>query len=123
MKLVPTGSGLVIRAKVDNQDIGYLNVGQPAKVKVQAFDFLRFGALEGEVQKIAADATADRDDGTLRYGITVETAEAELSDGHNWHSVVPGMTVDVDFLVRERTILSYLTDRIFRLPDEVFREG
>ncbi len=30
---------------------------------------------------------------------------------------------DVDFLVSERTILSYLADRIFRLPDEVFREG
>ncbi|MGI9435262.1 MAG: HlyD family type I secretion periplasmic adaptor subunit [Geminicoccaceae bacterium] len=123
MKLVPTGSGLVIRAHVENEDIGYLQPGQVAKVKVRAFDFLRYGALDGHVDKIAADATADRDHGALRYGITVQTAKAELTDGEAWHSVVPGMKVDVDFLVRERTVLSYLTDRIFRIPDEVFREG
>ncbi|MDH3659386.1 MAG: HlyD family type I secretion periplasmic adaptor subunit [Alphaproteobacteria bacterium] len=123
MKLVPTGANLVVRAKVDNQDIGYLTVGQSAKVKVQAFDFLRYGALEGEVRQIAADATLDQADGTLRYGITVETDKAELSDGETWHSVVPGMAVEVDLLVRERTILSYLTDRIFRMPKEAFQEG
>ncbi len=123
MKLVPTGSGLVVRAKVDNRDIGYLKVGQAAKVKVQAFDFLRYGALEGEVQQIAADATPDQEDGALRYGITVETYKAELTDGEAWHSVAPGMAVEVDLLVRERTILSYLTDRIFRMPKEVFQEG
>lgn len=123
MKLVPTGAGLVVRAKVDNQDIGYLELGQSAKVKVRAFDFLRYGALDGEVQQIAADATPDQADGALRYGITIETDKAELTDGDSWHSVVPGMAVEVDLFVRERTILSYLTDRIFRLPDEVFQEG
>lgn len=123
MKLVPTGSGLVIRAKVDNQDIGYLRAGQSAKVKVQAFDFLRFGTLEGRVQQIAADATLDQEDGARRYGITVETDTAELTDGEAWHNVAPGMAVEVDLLVRERSILSYLTDRIFRMPKEAFREG
>jgi hypothetical protein len=37
--------------------------------------------------------------------------------------VVPGMAVDVDLLVGERTILSYLTDRIFHLGEAAFREG
>jgi HlyD family type I secretion membrane fusion protein len=123
MKLVPTGDGLVIRAKVDNRDIGDLEVGMPAKVKVRAFDFLRYGALEGEIRRIAADATVDESDGALRYGIVVETEEAELTDGGAWRRVAPGMAVDVDLLVRKRTILSYLTDRIFRIPEEAFREG
>jgi HlyD family type I secretion membrane fusion protein len=123
MKLVPTGTGLVVRASVDNRDIGHLKVGQPAKVKVQAFDFLRFGALDGAVQQIAADSSPDREDGALRYGIMIETDSAELTDGDTWHNVVPGMAVEVDLLVRERTILSYLTDRIFRVPSEAFHEG
>jgi len=123
MKLVPTGSGLVVRAKVDNRDIGQLKVGQNAKVKVQAFDFLRYGALNGQVLQIAADASPDQRDGALRYGITVETDKAELTDGEMWHNVLPGMAVEVDFLVRERSILSYLTDRIFHMPTEAFREG
>ncbi len=123
MKLVPTGNGLVIRADIDNEDIGYLRHGQAAKVKVRAFDFLRYGALDGQVERIAADATLDRDDGAHRYAIMIKTEQAELTDGEAWHSVVPGMKVDVDLMVRERTVLSYLTDRIFRIPDQVFREG
>jgi HlyD family type I secretion membrane fusion protein len=123
MKLVPTGEGLVVRARVDNRDIGHLQVGQEAKVKVQAFDFLRFGMLDGEVQQIAADASADQEDGALRYGIMIETATAELTDGESWHDVLPGMAVDVDLHVKKRTILSYLTDRIFRMPAEALKEG
>ncbi len=123
MKLVPTGNGLVIRAMVENRDIGYIELGQSAKIKVRAFDFLRYGSLDGEIVRIAADATADRQDGALRYGITLKTEQSELTDGEEWHSVVPGMKVDVDLFVRKRTILSYLTDRIFRIPDQVFREG
>ena len=123
MKLVPTGEGLVVRAKVDNQNIGHLAVGQQAKVKVQAFDFLRYGALDGKVQQIAADASPDQQDGALRYALVITTDTAQLTDGESWHDVLPGMTVDVDLRVRERTILSFLTDRIFRLPTEAFREG
>ncbi|NJO37480.1 MAG: hypothetical protein HC871_07505 [Rhizobiales bacterium] len=108
---------------MDNRDIGHLKVGQSAKVKVQAYDFLRFGALDGAVQQIAADSSPDREDGALRYGIMIETDTAELTDGETWHNVLPGMAVEVDLLVRERTILSYLTDRIFRVPSEAFHEG
>ena len=67
LKLVPTGGGLVIEARVDNRDIGYVRVGQPAKVKVQAYDFLRFGTLAGTVERIAADAVVDPRDGRLGY--------------------------------------------------------
>lgn len=123
MKLVPTANGLVIRADVDNEDIGFLHRGQSAKVKVRAYDFVRYGALSGQIERIASDTTLDHEDGSHRYGIMIKTAQSELSDGQSWHNVVPGMKVDVDLLVRERTILSYLTDRIFKIPDQVFREG
>lgn len=108
---------------MDNEDIGYLQHGQSAEVKVHAFDFLRFGSLSGKVERIAVAATLNSEYGAHRYGIIVETEQAELTDGEDWHPVVLGMSADVDFLIRKRTILSYLTDRIFRHPDEVFREG
>jgi membrane fusion protein, adhesin transport system len=123
MKLVPTGGGLVIEARVDNQDVGYVRVGQLATVKVRAFDFLRYGTLEGRIERIAADATADPESGTYPYRIVVRTDRAELGTGENRLAVAPGMVVDVDLLVGERTILSYLTDRILRLREDAFREG
>jgi membrane fusion protein, adhesin transport system len=123
MKLVPTGAGLMIEARVANQDIGYVQVGQPVKVKVLAYDFLRYGTLSGTVERIAADAVIDPRDGTLGYGIVVRTNGDQLGSGQERFGVVPGMAVEVDLLVGERTILSYLTDRIFRLQDAAFREG
>ena len=123
MKLVPTGGGLVVEAKVENRDIGYVRVGQPVKVKVHAYDFLRYGTLAGQVEQIDADAVVDPKTGALTYGILVRTASAELADGLSRVKVVPGMAVDVDLMVGERTVLSYLTDRIFHVRAAAFREG
>ena len=81
MKLVPTGGGLVIEARVANQDIGYVRLGQPVTVKVLAYDFLRFGTLSGTVERIAADAAIDQRSDALTYGITVRTDRAELGAG------------------------------------------
>jgi len=123
MKLVPTGGGLVVEARVDNQDVGYVRVGQAARVKVRAFDFLRFGTLEGRVERIAADAAVDPDTGSRPYRIIVRTDQADLVSGQDRLPVVAGMVVDVDLRVGERTILSYLTDRILRLREDAFRDG
>lgn len=123
MKLVPTGGGLVVEAKVQNQDIGYVRIGQPVKVKVHAYDFLRYGMLAGQIEQIDADAVIDPKTGALTYGIMVRTDSAELAEGLAKVKVVPGMAVDVDLMVGERTILSYLTDRIFRVRAAAFREG
>lgn len=122
MKLVPQSEGLVVEAKVANQDVGRLRPGMPAAVKVRAFDYLRFGTLHGTLLKIAADATPDPRTGELTYAVTVATAQAQLGSGPGEFAVAPGMLVDVDLKVGERTVLSYLTDRIFRLG-EAFREG
>ena len=83
MKLVPTGGGLVIEARVANQDIGYVRVGQPATVKVRAFDFLRYGTLEGRIERIAADATADPRERHLPYASSCAPTGRDLGTGDN----------------------------------------
>lgn len=123
MKLVPTGGGLVVHAQVRNRDIGVVQVGHRARVKVQAYDFLRYGALDGRIERIAADATSDPKSGALNYEVTVRTDHDRLPSEIEDLPVVPGMAVEVDLLVGERTVLSYLTDRIFRLKETAFREG
>jgi multidrug efflux pump subunit AcrA (membrane-fusion protein) len=94
----------------------------PATVKVLAFDYLRFGTLAGVLQKIAADATPDPRTGELGYSAIVVTDRAHLGTRAGDLAVAPGMLVEVDLKIGERTILAYLTDRIFRLK-EAFREG
>ena len=123
MKLVPTGGGLVIEARVDNQDVGYVRVGQDATVKVRAFDFLRYGTLDGRVERIAADATSIPRAAPIPIGSSCAPTRPTSATGEHRLAVAPGMIVDVDLLVGERTILSYLTDRILRLREDAFRDG
>lgn len=122
MKLVPVSEGLVVEARVANQDFGRLRPGMAATVKVRAFDYLRFGSLEGRLEKVAADASPDTRTGELAYDVTVATTRSHFGSAPGELDVVPGMVVDVELKVGERTILSYLTDRIFKMG-EAFREG
>jgi HlyD family type I secretion membrane fusion protein len=123
MKIVPTGGGLVVEARLANRDMGHVRVGQPARVKVKAYDFLHYGVLEGEVARIGADATPDPATGRPAFEVRIETEGSTLTGAGQPVEVVPGMAVEVDLLAGERTILSYLTDRLLRLKEGAFREG
>ncbi|WGF86559.1 HlyD family type I secretion periplasmic adaptor subunit [Marinivivus vitaminiproducens] len=123
MRLVPLGEGLVVDARIANQDIGDVRVGQRAVVKVRAYDFARHGALEGEVVRVDPDATVQNEGETPTYGIRVMTAKGYLGGDPSAQPVVPGMMVDVELNAGERTVLSYLTDRIFKVREEAFRDG
>ena len=123
MRLVPIGEGLVVEARVANSDIGRLRPGLEAKVKVRTYDFLRHGTLKGHVAKIAADATPEPKTGEPSYLVTVVTDGTRLGVKAGELELGPGMLVDVELQVGQRTLLSYLTDRIWRLRDEAFRQG
>lgn len=122
LNIVPSQGQLIIEAKVSNDDIGYVRVGQTATIKVQTYDFIRFGTLNGVVQHVAADATEDKKTGQRTFSVLVKADRTWLSDGNRKLPVNPGMQVSVDLRMGERSILSYLTDRISRTTQSAFRE-
>jgi membrane fusion protein, adhesin transport system len=123
MKLVPIGDGLVIKAMVANADIGRVEPGMAATVKVRAYDFARFGAIEGAVSRISADAVASELPGELpHFAVEVLTARSHMGvDGSL--PVLPGMVVDIELRVGERSILSYLTDTLTTVKERAFKDG
>lgn len=123
MKLVPADAGLVVEARIANEDIGRIRVGMPATVKVRAFDYLRYGALRGTVRQVAADASPEPRSGALGYAVTVETERLHLGSAPGAQDLAPGMVVDVEVGVGSRTVLSYLTDRILVTRDRAFTDG
>ena len=122
MNVVPAGENLVIESEVSNQDIGYVTVGQAATVKVRTYNFVRFGSLDGVVEQVAADAIEDEKTGELTFKVFVRTSRTYLGEERDRMLVQPGMLVDVDFRIGERSILSYLTDRIVRTTATALRE-
>ncbi|MCB2054988.1 MAG: HlyD family type I secretion periplasmic adaptor subunit [Geminicoccaceae bacterium] len=122
MKLVPLDEGLIVKAAVANDDIGRIAPGMKASIKVRAYDFARFGTIDGEVVRIDPDSTAREPDAAPSYGMTVKALGSHVGDDAR-NALLPGMLVDVELAVGERTILSYFTEGITHYRNEAFREG
>ncbi len=121
VELVPLDDTLLVEAEVLPQDIAFLRPGQPARVKLTAYDFARYGALEGNVENISADAILN-DQQEYMYVIQVRTQENSLpSDGGDL-PILPGMVADVDILNGKKSIMAYLMNPVLKLKENAFRE-
>jgi adhesin transport system membrane fusion protein len=121
MEIVPTGDRLVIEAKLSPTDRGYVQVGQPARVKVSTYDYVRYGALEGKVTLIAADANTEQN-GQPYFRVIVETEKSHLGDDGFSYPITPGMQAIVDIETGHRSVAFYLMKPVLKLKNEAFRE-
>lgn len=118
LELVPLDDQLIVEARVSPRDIAFVRPGQPAVIKLSAYDFAIFGGLDGAVQMISADTLTD-DDGNTYYLVRVRTDETRLDDGME---IIPGMTAQVDIITGKRTVLEYLLKPVLRARDQAMRE-
>ena len=121
MEIVPTDDALVIQAQLKPSDRGYVREGQPALVKITAFDFIQYGGLTGKVLQIAADSNRDAD-GNAYFKLLVETERGYLEAGTERLSITPGMEATVDIQTGTRSVLAFLLKPFLRLRLEAFRE-
>lgn len=124
MNVIPTGDKLIIEARVSNNDIGFIELGQEAEIRVNTYDFVKFGSLKGKVSQIAGDASEDTgaEGSTFNYVVLIKTDRTHLGPKPTDQPVVPGMQVTADFKLGTRTILSFLTDRVSQTAQTAFRE-
>lgn len=122
IEIVPSEDQLLIETHIAPKDIAFLHPGLPAVVKVTAYDFTRYGGLNGTVEHISADTRVD-EQGNSFYLIKVRTKEASLikKDG-SLMPIIPGMLTAVDIVTGERSILDYLLNPILRAKDTALRE-
>jgi adhesin transport system membrane fusion protein len=121
MEIVPTEERLVIEARLNPQDRGYVEVGQPARVKISTYDFVRYGSLDGKVTLIAADSNVDQK-GEMYFRVIVETDKGYLGDDPQTLLITPGMQATVDIHTGRRSVAFYMMKPVLKLKNEAFRE-
>ncbi|UYG09336.1 HlyD family type I secretion periplasmic adaptor subunit [Halomonas sp. M4R1S46] len=117
--IVPTDDALLVEARIAPQDIAFLRPGQPATIKLTAYDFAIYGGLEAELDHISADTITD-DEGNTFYLVRVRTRES--GNAHEALDVIPGMTAQVDILTGKRTVMQYLLKPVLRTWDNAMGE-
>ena len=88
MRIVPEDSGLEIEAYVLNRDIGFVNIGQEAVVKVESFPFTRYGSIKAHVTRIAKDAIPAPDASAIEGDPTRVSNAAGFAGGERTQNLV-----------------------------------
>ena len=107
--VVPVDDRLVVEAKLQTQDIGYVKAGQSALIKLNSADALRFGGLDGTVTNVSPD-TIITEQGAPYYKVRIETANDRFQRGDLQYKLFPGMQVIASIRTGDRTVIEYLTD-------------
>ena len=120
VEIVPTEDTLLVEAKIAPKDIAFLRPDLHAIVKFTAYDFTKYGGLEGELEHISADTTQD-DEGNSFYIVRVRTDKTNFGQGADL-PIIPGMTASVDIITGKRTVLEYLLEPILKAKTNALKE-
>jgi adhesin transport system membrane fusion protein len=121
MDIVPVDEDLVIEARLNPVDVGYVRAGQPTVVKISTYDYVRYGGLDGEVVDISPDSHTDSD-GNTYFRIVVRTEKNFFGENAGELPISPGMQATVDVHTGRKSVLRYLLNPILKLKYESFRE-
>lgn len=121
VEVVPLDDELKIVAKVKPNEVAFIRPGQPAKVKITAYDPQKYGSLDGELVRIGANSVSDQEGETF-FEIEVRTVKNHMGDEANPLPITPGMVAEVEVITGKRTILEYMMKPILRARDRAFTE-
>ncbi|AYV22870.1 HlyD family type I secretion periplasmic adaptor subunit [Vibrio mediterranei] len=121
VEIVPIGGTADFKAQLSPRDIGFVNEGQSARVKIDAYDYSRFGALKGIVESISPTTSKD-EKGNIFYEVTIAVEKPYFRDDPDRFALLPGMTGEVDITTGEKTVFQYLWKPIFTNISRAFGE-
>jgi hemolysin D len=116
--IAPKGVPLVLRAQMTSRDSGFLKVGLPVKVKLDAFPYQDYGILAGKIRWIAPDSkrskAANNSEESV-FDVEVELAQNYVQVGDRKVLLNPGQTASAEVIIRRRHIGDYMLDPFRRL--------
>lgn len=121
MVVVPADQPLEVEAFFENKDIGFLRQGQAAEVKVETFQFTKYGTLGAELTSVSHDAISDEQRGLI-YASRVRMARTSLDVDGAEVRLSPGMAVTVEVKTGQRRVIEYFLAPLLRHTDESLRE-
>ena len=121
MVIVPDDHPLEIEAFLENKDIGFVNSGQSATVKVEAFPYTKYGTLQGEVVNVSGDAINDEKRGLI-YSTRVTLAQTDIAVENKRVKLSPGMAVSVEVKTGKRRVMEYFLSPLMEYQSESFKE-
>ncbi len=127
--IAPQGVPLILRAQIPSRDSGFLKVGLPVKVKLDAYPYQDYGILPGKIRWISPDSRPSanptkpsRDDSSSEnpgsesvFMVEIELEQSYVQMGDRKIALTPGQTANAEVIIRRRRIGDYMLDPFRRL--------
>ncbi len=121
MDIVPDDAELLVEAWVANKDIGFVQIGQKAEVKIETFSFQKFGTIDAEVIDISPDAKDDKEKGRA-YRVLLSLRQAWVDVNGKKVPLSSGMTATGEIKIRQKRIIEFFLDPFRQYKSEALRE-
>jgi hemolysin D len=144
LTVVPIEGPIEVEAMITNRDIGFVQVGQSAVVKVEAFPFTRYGTIDATVAKLSRDGVDERTSaglsdagaasqpqrpagsgtqtGNLVFPATLTLSRRTISVDGKDIALMPGMSVTVEIKTGQRRIIDYVLSPLREIASQSGRE-
>ena len=123
LDIVPTKDNLIVEARLQESDIGFVKPGQSAVVKLSSADAVNFGQINGIVERISPDTEQDENDNRIVfYNIFVELDQNYFESKEKIYFLVPGVKVTASIQIGERTLANYLLSPFIGSLGQSFQE-
>jgi hemolysin D len=143
MIIVPADSHLEAEAMISNRDIGFVSAGQQAEVKIDTFNFTRYGLLRGKVVSVSQDAivrdkpnaksgaskpggalsdSSEPEGQELLYSARIALEDTQMQIEDKLVNLAPGMAVTVEIKTGTRRLIEFLMSPLLRYRHESLRE-
>ncbi len=121
MLIVPGDNPLEVEAFIENKDIGFVKPNQDAEVKIETFQYTKYGTLHAKVTSVSHDAINDEKRGLI-YSTRVKMAKTTINVDGTDVNLSPGMAVSVEIKTGKRRVIEYFLNPLLQYGHESLRE-
>lgn len=122
VEIVPIGDELLVEAYLPPADVAFVRPDQPVRVSITAYDASRYGALDGAIMRVGADAIERPGREESVFVVEIRTTGGLTDAVGAALEITPGMVASVDILSDKRSVLEYLIAPVLRVKETAFRE-
>ena len=121
MVIVPRDAQVTAEVVIDNKDIGFVNAGQAAVIKLETFPYTRYGTVGATVSSVSADAVTDEQRGAIFPAVLALQQTSIDVDGKRI-GLSPGMNLSAEITTGQRRVIDYLLSPVRQAMGESLRE-
>ncbi|MDD2500168.1 MAG: HlyD family type I secretion periplasmic adaptor subunit [Geobacter sp.] len=121
MKLVPKEDKVEVEAMIENKDVGFVESGQLAAVKIDAYEYTKYGVINAKVVHVSPDAVKDEKRGLL-YSVILQLDKPTITVKGREMPLSSGMTVKADIKTGTRRVAEYFLSPLLQHKRESLNE-